>query len=131
MDKNLILLESTISSILLRMGATPNLSGYRYLKEAIIITLMKHGKIDSIMKDLYGVIAENNKVPVQRVERNIRHTVNIIWDIGKSEDIKSTLGVSDFGKHEKPTSGQFIILFAEKMSREFYYDHEGEWIHLI
>lgn len=128
MDYEIVKLNERVSNMLLQMGASPDLLGFRYLKDGVMIALKKHGKIKSIIKDLYGKIAECNDSTAQSVERTIRHTIEIIWNKGRIDVINKCFGVTIFNKIEKPTNGQFLMILAEKVSREFYFNEDGKLI---
>lgn len=125
MDKNMMKLDEKISNMLLQMGATPNLSGYHYLKEGIIIVLMKNSSLKGIM-DIYGHIAQHFDSNTGRVERNIRNLIDIIWALNRINVINECLGVRVFNSVEKPTNGQFIYIFADRLSRQFFFNEDGD-----
>ena len=74
--------------------------------------------INSITKKLYPSIAEKFDTSSSKVERAIRHAIEVAWNRGKIENINSLFGVKVYGSNEKPTNGEFIALVADKMRLE-------------
>ena len=71
--------------------------------------------INSITKKLYPSIAERFDTSASKVERAIRHAIEVAWNRGKIENINSIFGLTIYAKNEKPTNGEFIALVADKM----------------
>ena len=117
--------DERISNILLQMGATPDRKGFRYIKESVVYVLLQHGLIDSIMKDIYQTVAQQNNEEVSHVERAMRYIITVIWNRGKIDIINKCFGLSIFSKYDKPSNGQFIMILSDKLAHEFYYDGEN------
>ena len=71
--------------------------------------------VNSITKKLYPSIAERFSTSASKVERAIRHAIEVAWNRGKIENINSVFGVKVYSNNEKPTNGEFIALVADKM----------------
>ncbi len=125
-SKNHIRLQNNLSNMLLQMGANPYHSGYRYMKECVIIVMQKHGSIKSIMKELYIPVAENNDVTYSNIERSIRHTINCMWNKTRIDVINRSFGMNIFTPLDVPTNSQLITLIAEKLSQEFLFVSDNE-----
>lgn len=74
--------------------------------------------INSITKKLYPSIAENFNTSASKVERAIRHAIEVAWNRGKIENINTIFGIKVYSSHDKPTNGEFIALLADKMIME-------------
>lgn len=127
-SKNHVKFQSTLSTLLLQIGANPYHSGYRYIKECVTIILQKHGAIKSVVKELYAEVAKSHGITTATVERSIRHCINSIWNKAKIDVINKSFGISIFTRFDMPTNGQFVMLVAEKLSHEFFFTDNNELI---
>ena len=109
------LLEEKITNIFITVGIPAHIKGYYFLREAIKMAIENPEVINSITKQLYPSIAERFDTSASKVERAIRHAIEVAWNRGKIENINSVFGVKVYSNNEKPTNGEFIALVADKM----------------
>ena len=114
------ILEEKITNIFITVGIPAHIKGYQYLREAIMMVIKDNDTINAITKQLYPDIASAYKTTPSRVERAIRHAIEVAWNKGKIENINSVFGLRVYDTHEKPTNGEFIALVADKMLLEKY-----------
>lgn len=108
-------LEEKISNIFITVGIPAHIKGYQFLREAIKMAIETPEIVNSITKKLYPSIAEKFGTSASKVERAIRHAIEVAWNRGKIENINSVFGLHVYGANEKPTNGEFIALVADKM----------------
>lgn len=108
-------LEEKITNIFITVGIPAHIKGYHFLREAIMMAIDNPEVINSITKQLYPSIAERFSTSASKVERAIRHAIEVAWNRGKIENINSVFGVKVYSNNEKPTNGEFIALVADKM----------------
>lgn len=108
-------LEEKISNIFITVGIPAHIKGYQFLREAIKMAIDTPEIINSITKKLYPSIAERFDTSASKVERAIRHAIEVAWNRGKIENINSLFGLKVYSSNEKPTNGEFIALVADKM----------------
>lgn len=113
-------LEEKITNIFITVGIPAHIKGYQFLREAIKMAVYDPHIINSITKKLYPGIAEIYDTTSSKVERAIRHAIEVAWNKGKIENINSVFGLRVYDTHEKPTNGEFIALVADKMLLEKY-----------
>lgn len=111
-------LEERISNIFITVGIPAHIKGYQFLREAIKMAIDNPEIINSITKKLYPDVAEKFDTSPSKVERAIRHAIEVAWNRGKIENINSLFGVRVYNHNEKPTNGEFIALVADKMLLE-------------
>lgn len=111
-------LEEKITNIFITVGIPAHIKGYQFLREAIKMAIDNPDVINSITKKLYPSIAEKFETSSSKVERAIRHAIEVAWNRGKIENINSLFGVKVYSNNEKPTNGEFIALVADKMLLE-------------
>ena len=111
-------LDEKISNIFITVGIPPHIKGYQFLREAIKMAIRQPDIINSITKKLYPSIAEKYETSSSKVERAIRHAIEVAWNRGKIENINALFGVKVYSNNEKPTNGEFIALVADKMLLE-------------
>ena len=111
-------LDEKISNIFITVGIPAHIKGYQFLREAIKMAISEPEIINSITKKLYPNIAEKFDTSSSKVERAIRHAIEVAWNRGKIENINSLFGVKVYSDNEKPTNGEFIALVADKMLLE-------------
>ena len=109
-------LTKRISEIFMTIGIPANIKGYHYLREAIRITVEYPKIMDSITKELYPAVAKVFNTTPSKVERAIRHSIEVGWARGKIENINNIFGVKVYNGHnDRPTNGEFIALLADKL----------------
>lgn len=111
-------LDEKISYIFMTVGIPAHIKGYKFLREAIKLSIQDPNIINSITKKLYPSIAERFETTSSKVERAIRHAIEVAWNRGKIENINDLFGVTVYSSNEKPTNGEFIALVADKMLME-------------
>ena len=111
-------LEEKISKLFLNVGIPPHIKGYSYLREGVKMAVADPDIINSITKKLYPMIGEKYSTSASKVERAIRHAIEVAWNRGRIDTINNILGVRAFVGTEKPTNGEFIALIADKMLLE-------------
>lgn len=108
-------IDEKISNIFITVGIPAHIKGYQFLREAIKMAIDQPEIINSITKQLYPNIAFKFSTSASKVERAIRHAIEVAWNRGRIENINSLFGVKVYGANDKPTNGEFIALVADKM----------------
>lgn len=111
-------LDEKITNIFITVGIPAHIKGYYFLRDAVKMAVENPAIINSITKKLYPSIAERYETSASKVERAIRHAIEVAWTRGKIERINSIFGIDIYGVNEKPTNGEFIALVADKMLLE-------------
>lgn len=111
-------LEEKISKIFINVGIPPHIKGYVFLREGVKMAVEDPSIINNITKKLYPSIGERYHTTASKVERAIRHAIEVAWNRGRIESINNILGVRAYVGQEKPTNGEFIALVADKMLLE-------------
>lgn len=110
--------ESSISSIIHEIGVPAHIKGYHYLREAITMVFKDVEILGSITKILYPKIAEKHNTTPSRVERAIRHAIEVAWGRGNVEAIRNVFGYTVNVGKSKPTNSEFIAMVADKLRLE-------------
>ena len=111
-------IEEKITNIFITVGIPAHIKGYQFLREAILMAIDNPEIINSITKQLYPTIATKFETTSSKVERAIRHAIEVAWNRGKIENINTVFGLKVYSSNEKPTNGEFIALVADKMLLE-------------
>ncbi len=114
-------LDERISNIFMTVGIPAHIKGYQFLREGIKLAVDNPPIINAITKSLYPSIAKKFDTSSSKVERAIRHAIEVAWNRGKIENINNIFGVKVYNSTEKPTNGEFIALLADKMLLECAY----------
>lgn len=112
-------LESDVTSIIHEIGVPAHIKGYQYLREAIIMSVTDMEMLNSITKILYPGIAKTFQTTPSRVERAIRHAIEVAWSRGKMDTIDELFGYTIHNGKGKPTNSEFIALIADKIRLEY------------
>lgn len=112
------MLDEKISNIFISIGIPAHIKGYQFLREAVKLAVVEPDIIASITKKLYPTIAEKFATSSSKVERGMRHAIEVAWNRGKIENINSLFGLQIYGANDKPTNGELIALIADKMIME-------------
>jgi two-component system response regulator (stage 0 sporulation protein A) len=112
---NRSLIFKRISDVFMMVGIPANIKGYTYLREAVVQVVSNPDTINRITKDLYPVIADHYKTTPSKVERAIRHAIEVGWSRGRIESLNNYFGVKVYNGHDRPTNGEFIAILADKM----------------
>ena len=118
LEKRKNTLDEKISKIFISVGIPPHIKGYSYLREGVKMAVEHPDIINNITKKLYPKIGEKFDTSASKVERAIRHAIEVAWARGRIETINSLLGIRAYVGNEKPTNGEFIALIADKMLLE-------------
>lgn len=111
-------LEIDITNIIHEIGVPAHIKGYHYLRNAIIMVVEDIDLLGAITKELYPAIAKANNTTPSRVERAIRHAIEVAWNRGKLETINSLFGYTVQNDKGKPTNSEFIAIIADKLRLE-------------
>ena len=111
-------LEEKISEIFISIGIPPHIKGYGYLREGIKMTIENPYIINSVTKTLYPSIARKFETTASKVERAIRHAIEVAWNRGRIDAINAIFGARIYLGAEKPTNSEFIALVADKLILE-------------
>ena len=112
-------LEADVTNIIHEIGVPAHIKGYQYLRDAIIMSVENREVINSITKILYPTIAKMNKTTSSRVERAIRHAIEVAWSRGKMDTIDELFGYTISTGKGKPTNSEFIALIADKIRLQY------------
>ena len=96
-------------------GYIPSEQGYEFLRDAILLTIADHGYINAVTKRLYPEIAKRNMTTASRVERAIRHAIEVAWDRGDVDTLNSYFGYTIHNLRGKPTNSEFIAMIADRL----------------
>ena len=108
-------LEQDVTDMIHEIGVPAHIKGYQYLREAIMMSVEDATMISSITKILYPTIAKQFQTTPSRVERAIRHAIEVAWSRGRMETLDALFGYTvDIGKG-KPTNSEFIALIADRI----------------
>lgn len=113
-----VTLEEKISEIFMSIGIPPHIKGYGYLREGIKMTIEHPYIINSVTKELYPSIAKKFNTTPSKVERAIRHAIEVAWNRGRIDAINVIFGARIYLGTEKPTNSEFIALVADKLILE-------------
>ncbi len=111
-------LDERLGTIFINVGIPAHIKGYTYLREGVKLAINQPEVVNNITKMLYPMIAESFKTTASKVERAIRHAIEVAWNRGRIDNINNILGVKAFVGKEKPTNGEFIALLADKIMLE-------------
>ena len=108
-------IEAMVTSIIHEIGVPAHIKGYQYLREAIIIAVNDMDVINAITKVLYPQVAKTFGTTPSRVERAIRHAIEVAWDRGDLDTLQRFFGYTVSNTKGKPTNSEFIALIADKL----------------
>lgn len=112
-------LECDVTDMIHEIGVPAHIKGYQYLREAIMMCVRDMEMLNSITKLLYPTIAERYQTTPSRVERAIRHAIEVAWNRGRMETLESLFGYTvNIGKG-KPTNSEFIALITDKLRLKY------------
>lgn len=111
-------LESTVTDMIHEIGIPAHIKGYQYLRDAIMMSVNDVEMLNSITKLLYPNIAKKNHTTSSRVERAIRHAIEVAWSRGKIDTIDELFSYTVNNGKGKPTNSEFIALIADKIRLE-------------
>lgn len=108
-------LEMMITEIIHQIGVPAHIKGYHYLREAIILSVKNAEIINSVTKLLYPTVAKIHSTTASRVERAIRHAIEVAWDRGDIDVLNSYFGYTIQNDRGKPTNSEFIAMISDKL----------------
>ncbi len=108
-------LEIVVSQIMHKIGVPAHIRGYQYLREAIILSINNGEMMSSVTKVLYPTVAKTFKTTSSRVERAIRHAIEVAWDRGDVDVLSSYFGYTIQNARGKPTNSEFIAMISDKL----------------
>ena len=111
-------LEALVTNVIHEVGVPAHIKGYQYLREAIMLVVNDIEVINQITKQLYPDIAQKYKTTPSRVERAIRHAIEVAWGRGRTETTESIFGYTVSASKGKPTNSEFIAMIADKLRLE-------------
>ena len=111
-------LKNSVTSIIHEIGVPAHIKGYQYLREAIIITVEDMDVINAVTKVLYPEVAKRFGTTPSRVERAIRHAIEVAWDRGDLETLQKFFGYTVSNTKGKPTNSEFIAMIADRLVLE-------------
>lgn len=112
-------LETDVTNIIHEVGVPAHIKGYQFLRDAIMMSINDMEMLNSITKVLYPTIARKNNTTPSRVERAIRHAIEVAWTRGKMDTIDELFGYTVNTGKGKPTNSEFIALIADKIRLEY------------
>ena len=111
-------MESRVTAIIHEVGVPAHIKGYQYLREAICIAVNDMDVINAVTKVLYPAVAKKFGTTSSRVERAIRHAIEVAWDRGDLETLQKYFGYTVNGAKGKPTNSEFIALISDRLVLE-------------
>ena len=114
-EKNL---EALVTNVIHEVGVPAHIKGYQYLREAIMMVVQDIEVINQITKSLYPQIANKYKTTPSRVERAIRHAIEVAWGRGQTDIVENIFGYTISATKGKPTNSEFIAMIADKLRLE-------------
>ena len=108
-------LQIVVSDIMHELGVPAHIKGYQYLRESILLTVHSPDMMNSVTKVLYPTVAKTFNTPASRVERAIRHAIEVAWDRGDIDVLGSYFGYTIQNSRGKPTNSEFIAMIADRL----------------
>lgn len=108
-------LEAKLKKVMHQLGAPAHVKGYQYVVDAIMLVIEDKNSINAVTKVLYPTVAKKNGTTSSRVERAIRHVIEIMWSRGDIKELENMFGSTVDPNKGKPTNSEFIALFADNI----------------
>ena len=112
-----------VINILHNIGVPAHIKGYHYLREAIILSLLDPAAMNSVTKQLYPSVGKRFSTTSSRVERAIRHAIEVAWDRGDVDVLNSYFGYTIQNSRGKPTNSEFIAMIADKIRIQIHLEN--------
>lgn len=112
-------LEADVTNIIHEIGVPAHIKGYQYLRDAIVMSVQDIEMLNSITKVLYPTIAKKYDTTTSRVERAIRHAIEVAWSRGRMDTIDALFGYTINHGKGKPTNSEFIALITDKIRLDY------------
>ena len=114
-------MEAQVTKIIHQIGVPAHIKGYQYLRSAILMTIDDNEIINSVTKVLYPTVAKKYQTTTSRVERAIRHAIEVAWDRGDVDTLNSYFGYTIQNSRGKPTNSEFIAMIADNLRLKYKY----------
>ena len=114
-------IEAQVTKIIHQIGVPAHIKGYQYLRTAILMTIDDSDIINSVTKVLYPSVAKQYQTTTSRVERAIRHAIEVAWDRGDVDTLNSYFGYTIQNSRGKPTNSEFIAMIADNLRLKYKY----------
>lgn len=114
-------MEAQVTKIIHQIGVPAHIKGYQYLRSAILMTIDDSEVINSVTKILYPTVAKKYQTTTSRVERAIRHAIEVAWDRGDVDTLNSYFGYTIQNSRGKPTNSEFIAMIADNLRLKYKY----------
>lgn len=111
-------MEVEVTKIIHEIGVPAHVKGYQYLRDAIMLVVDEINYLGAVTKELYPAIAQKYDTTPSRVERAIRHAIELAWDRGDVDKINKVFGYTISGEKGKPTNSEFIAIIADRLRLE-------------
>ncbi len=112
-------IETQVTKIIHQIGVPAHIKGYQYLRTAILLTVNDSDIINSVTKVLYPSVAKKYQTTTSRVERAIRHAIEVAWDRGDVDTLNSYFGYTIQNNRGKPTNSEFIAMIADNLRLKY------------
>ena len=112
-------IETQVTKIIHQIGIPAHIKGYQYLRTAILMTINDNEIINSVTKVLYPSVAKRYQTTTSRVERAIRHAIEVAWDRGDIDTLNSFFGYTVQNSRGKPTNSEFIAMIADNLRLKY------------
>ena len=115
-------LEREVTAVIHEVGVPAHIKGYQYVREAIVIAVQDMDVINAVTKVLYPEVARRYSTTPSRVERAVRHAIEVAWDRGDLETLQRYFGYTVSNTKGKPTNSEFIAMIADRirLQRKIY-----------
>ncbi len=114
-------MEAQVTKIIHQIGIPAHIKGYQYLRTAILMTIDEGDVINAVTKVLYPAVAKKYSTTTSRVERAIRHAIEVAWDRGDVDVLNSYFGYTIQNSRGKPTNSEFIAMIADNLRLKYKY----------
>ena len=114
-------IEAQVTKIIHQIGVPAHIKGYQYLRTAILMTIENNDIINSVTKILYPGVAKKYQTTTSRVERAIRHAIEVAWDRGDVDTLNAYFGYTIQNTRGKPTNSEFIAMIADNLRLKYKY----------
>ena len=114
-------MEAQVTKIIHQIGVPAHIKGYQYLRSAILMAIDDEEVINSVTKVLYPSVAKKYQTTTSRVERAIRHAIEVAWDRGDVDTLNSYFGYTIQNSRGKPTNSEFIAMIADNLRLKYRY----------
>ena len=112
-------IETQVTQIIHQIGVPAHIKGYQYLRTAILLTVKDSDIINSVTKVLYPSVAKKYSTTTSRVERAIRHAIEVAWDRGDVDTLNAYFGYTIQNNRGKPTNSEFIAMIADNLRLKY------------